>query len=310
MFNEREPREYHGAIVDLTDRCNLRCRHCFYYRNERDSEELPSEELLRGLETLRDRHDIRSMEWCGGEPLVRREVFEAGAALFPHNMLYTNGTQGIPKIGGVTVCVSLDGPPKLHDYIRGDGCFERIAHNLAGAESQTVVILCTLNRPNAPYLEEFLQSVERLERPGLWLPVFLLIFTPLKRYRDVTGYEHTAEQRDRLALSWEERDRLLEEIARMRRKHPDRIQNSDLLLELMHSSNASYCIERCNRSQVTLTLDLRLERKLPCVLGPDVDCARCGCPFPYEREARKRGQPSTTGAIVPASVPASRFPPR
>ena len=36
MFTEREPREYHGAIVDLTDRCNLRCRHCFYYRNERD----------------------------------------------------------------------------------------------------------------------------------------------------------------------------------------------------------------------------------------------------------------------------------
>ena len=283
MFTEREPREYHGAIVDLTDRCNLRCRHCFYYRNERDSEELPGEELLEGLETLRDRHDIRSMEWCGGEPLVRREVFEAGAALFPHNMLYTNGTHAIPRIGNVTVCVSLDGPPAMHDYIRGTRCFERVAHNLAA------------------YLEEFLQSVERLERPGLSLPVFLLIFTPLKRYRDVKGYEHSAEQRDRLAFTWEERDRLLEEIARMRRKYPGRIQNSDLLLELMHSSNASYCIERCNRSQVTLTLDLQLERKLPCILGPDVDCGRCGCPFPYEREARKRGQRSMTGEIMPGT---------
>jgi sulfatase maturation enzyme AslB (radical SAM superfamily) len=301
VFTEREPREYHGAIVDLTDRCNLRCRHCFYYRNERDSKELPGDELLRGLETLRDRHDIRSMEWCGGEPLVRREVFEAGAALFPHNMLYTNGTRGIPRIGNVTVCVSLDGPPEVHDYIRGDGCFERIAHNLARAGSQTVFILCTLNRANAPYLEEFLRSVERLERPGLSLPVFLLIFTPLKQYREVKGYEHSAEQRDRLAFSWEERDRLLEEIARMRRKVPGRILNSDLLLELMHSSNASTCIERCNRSRVTLTLGLQLERKLPCVLGPDVDCSRCGCPFPYEREARKRGQRPTTGGIVPGA---------
>jgi MoaA/NifB/PqqE/SkfB family radical SAM enzyme len=301
MFTEREPREYHGAIVDLTDRCNLRCRHCFYYRNERDSRELPDAELLRGLEILRDRHGIRSMEWCGGEPLVRRELFEAGAALFPHNMLYTNGTQVIPRIGNVTVCVSLDGPPEMHDYIRGNGCFERVAHNLAGAGSQTVVILCTLNRVNAPYLEEFLQSVERLERPGLSLPVFLLIFTPLKQYREVKGYEHSAEQRDRLAFTWEERDRLLEEIARMRRKYPGRIQNSDLLLELMHSSNAGYCIERCNRSQATLTLGLRLERKLPCVLGPDVDCARCGCPFPYEREARKRGQPAMAGEMLPGA---------
>jgi sulfatase maturation enzyme AslB (radical SAM superfamily) len=213
-------------------------------------------------------------------------------------MLYTNGTRGIPRISNVTTCVSIDGPPKLHDYIRGDGCFERIAENLAGARNQTVIILCTLNRTNATHMEEFLHSVERLERPGISLPVFFLIFTPLKRYREVEGYAHTAEQRDRLAFTWEERDRLLEEIGRMRRKYPGRVLNSELLLELMHSSNAGYCIERCNRSVVTLTLDLQLERKLPCVLGPDVDCSRCGCPFPYEREARKRaGQGAATWSV-------------
>jgi MoaA/NifB/PqqE/SkfB family radical SAM enzyme len=301
MFSEREPREYHGAIVDLTDRCNLRCRHCFYYRNERDSRELPGAQLLQGLETLRDRHDIRSMEWCGGEPLMRREVFEAGAALFRHNMLYTNGTRGIPNISNVTVCVSLDGPPELHDYVRGEGCFERIARHLADARNQMVLILCTLNTVNAPHLEEFLRSVEGMERNGLWLPVFFLIFTPLKRYREVEGYQHTAEQRDRLAFTWEERDRLLEDIGRMRRKFPDRILNNELLLELMHSSNARDCIRRCNRPRVTLTLDLQLERKLPCVLGPDVDCERCGCPFPYEREARQRGQRGLTEGLVPGA---------
>jgi MoaA/NifB/PqqE/SkfB family radical SAM enzyme len=302
MFTEPEPREYHGAIVDLTDRCNLRCRHCFYYRNERESRELPGEQLLQGLETLRDRHNIRSMEWCGGEPLVRREVFEAGAALFEHNMLYTNGTLGIPKIDNVTVCISLDGPPELHDYIRGDGCFERVARDLAKVSDQMVLILCTLNTANAPHLEEFLRSIERLEHDGLSLPVFFLIFTPLRRYREVEGYQHSAEQRDHLAFTWEQRDRLLEEIGRMRRKFPDRILNSELLLELMHSSNARYCIERCNRSRVTLTLDLQLERKLPCVLGPDVDCERCGCPFPYEREARRRGQRGLTEGLLPGTV--------
>lgn len=299
MFTEQEPREYHGAIVDLTDRCNLRCRHCFYFRNERDSRELPGEELLAGLETLRDRHNILSMEWCGGEPLVRREVFEAGAALFPHNMLYTNGTFGIPKISNVTTCVSLDGPPKLHDYVRGVGCFEKVAQHLAKAKKQTVLILCTLNKVNAPHLAELLEHVERMEQNGLSLPVYLLIFTPLKQYREVEGYEHSAEQREGLAFSWEERDRLLEEISRLRRRFPDRLLNSELILELMHSSNAQACIERCNRSQVTLTLDLELNRKLPCVLGPDVDCERCGCPFPYEREARKRGERGLTDVIRP-----------
>ena len=113
------------------------------------------------------------------------------------------------------------------------------------------------------------------------------------------GYEYTAEQRDSLAFTWEERDRLLEDVGRMRRKFSDRILNSDLLLELMHSSKAHYCIERCNRPQVILTLDLQLERKYPCVLGPNVDCERCGCPFPYEREARKRGQKGLMEGILP-----------
>jgi len=288
MFMEPEPRECHGAIVDLTDRCNLRCRHCFYYRNENKSRELPDEQFLRGLETMRDRHNIRSMEWCGGEPLVRCETFETGATLFEHNVLYTNGTLGIPKISNVTVCVSLDGPPKVHDYVRGEGCFKRVAQHLANASNQTVPILCTLNKVNAPHIEAFLQSVEDLEHDGLFLPVFFLFFTPLKQYRVDQDYKHIAEQRDRLAFSWEERDQLLADIGRIRRKFPGRILNGELLLELMHSSNAHYCIERCNRSEVTLSLDLHLERKYPCILGPDVDCERCGCPFPYEREVRKR----------------------
>ncbi len=290
MFTETEPREYHGAIVDLTDRCNLRCRHCFYFRNERDSRELPADEFLAGLETLRDRHNIRSMEWCGGEPLVRREVFEAGAALFQHNMLYTNGTFGIPSMSNVTTCVSLDGPAELHDYVRGKGCFEKVAQHLEKVRNQTVVILCTLNKTNAPHLAGLLQSLEQMERNGLLLPVYLLFFTPLEQYREVKGYEHSVEQRDELAFSWEERDALIDEVSRLRQKFPDRIMNSELILELMHSSNAHSCIERCNRSEVTLTLDLELNRKLPCVLGPDVDCERCGCPFPYEREARRRGE--------------------
>lgn len=293
MYYEAEPKEYHGAIVDLTDRCNLRCRHCFYYRIEHDRQELGDEQLLSELEILRDRHKIRSMEWCGGEPLMRRELFEKGAALFQHNVLYTNGTRGIPKIDNVTTCISLDGPPQRHDYVRGEGCFEQIAENLKATNNQVVTVLCTLNRANAVDLDEFLRCVESLQHDGLHLPVFFLFFTPLKQYRQIKGYHHSDEQRAELAFSWQERDQLLQEVNEVRNKYPGQILNSELVLELMHSENAASCIENCNRSQVTLTLDLQLERKYPCVMGPDVDCDRCGCPFPYEREARKRVRAGT-----------------
>ena len=58
---------------------------------------------------------------------------------------------------------------------------------------------------------------------------------------------------------------------------------------MMKRVNASEATTRCNMPQRTLTLDLKLNRKLPCVLGSGVDCSKCGCPFPYEQEARRRG---------------------
>lgn len=60
----------------------------------------------------------------------------------------------------------------------------------------------------------------------------------------------------------------------------------DRVLELMRSENAQSCIEQCNMPRRCLTLSVKLERKLPCVLGRDVDCSKCGCVFPYEQRAR------------------------
>lgn len=47
--------------------------------------------------------------------------------------------------------------------------------------------------------------------------------------------------------------------------------------------------DQCNMPRRTLTLDFELNRKLPRVLGAQVDRSNCGCAFPYEQEARRRG---------------------
>ena len=117
-----------------------------------------------------------------------------------------------------------------------------------------------------------------------------MTFIPLKKYQKVKGYAHTNTQINELDFSWEERDSFIDKVISMKEKYPNYIINSVVNLEMMKKENAIEATSRCNMPKRTLTLDLKLNRKLPCVMGgPEIDCSKCGCPFPYEQEARRRG---------------------
>jgi MoaA/NifB/PqqE/SkfB family radical SAM enzyme len=286
MYENLEDVEHHSAIVDVTDRCNLRCKHCFYYREERDSEDMDRAAFLEGLRILRDRHKIQSMGWCGGEPLYRPEIVEEGVKLFPINQLFTNGTLPIPDVPGLMPFVSLDGTREVHDHVRGKGCYDRVMANVGASRAPLVMFAATFHRLNAACLEDMVAEIARITRPRVAL--LAMLFTPLRKYKKVKGYKHTEVQERALDFSWEERDRFLDRVISLKQEYPSHVANASVNLQMMKSENAHEAARRCNMPRRTLTLDLKLNRKLPCVLGSDVDCSKCGCPFPYEQEARRR----------------------
>ncbi len=84
--------------IELTARCNLNCRHCYINRPAGDREaralELTSPEIGR----IAGEAVSLGAVWClatGGEPLLRRDFFDAYAALRERGLLvslYTNAT--------------------------------------------------------------------------------------------------------------------------------------------------------------------------------------------------------------------------
>lgn len=282
MFDE-DVGEIRSAIVDVTDRCNLRCKHCFYFREEHESQEMSAGDFLSGLRSLKKKYNIMNMAWCGGEPLFRPEVLEEGCTYFPMNWLFTNGTLALPDIDNLVIFVSVDGPRRIHDDIRGQGTYDKIMHTVTHRPgNKPVIFLPTFHAFNAPCLEEMVAELTKV--PNTLMGVEF--FTPLTQYDDAGTYAHIEVQRRLLELSWEERDRIIERLFALKKTYPDYIFVRDRVLELMTSRLAPMCIKKCNMSQRTLTLDLNLNRKLPCVLGKNVDCSTCGCIFPYEQQAR------------------------
>ncbi|NVM52414.1 MAG: radical SAM protein [Candidatus Helarchaeota archaeon] len=287
MYENLTGVQHKSAIVDVTDRCNLRCKHCFYFREEHDSREMKAGEFLKGLRILQKRHNIISMGWSGGEPLFRTEVVQEGAKLFSINQLFTNGTLPIPKMRNLMTFISLDGTRPIHDEVRGKGTYDKIMENLKSTSAKPIFFLATFHRFNEKCLEEMVMELSEVGRPVTGM--MAMLFTPLKKYKEIKGYKHSKIQKNRLDLSWEERDRIIDRLLELRSSYPKFLLNEEVNLEMMRSENAPEATSRCNMPQRTLTLDLNLNRKLPCVLGADVDCTKCGCPFPYEQEARRRG---------------------
>ncbi len=287
MYENLSGVQHKSAIVDVTDRCNLRCKHCFYFREEHDSREMDAEEFLEGLKILQERHNIISMGWSGGEPMTRAEMVQKGSKLFKMNQLFTNGTMPIPKMRRFVYFISMDGTAAIHDEVRGKGTYEKIMKNLETTKAKPIVFLSTLHRNNEHCLEDMLEEFSKIGPP--LIGISYMLFTPLKQYKELKGYQHSETQKKVLDLTWEERDQIINRLLELRQSYPKFLFNEDVVLEMMLSKNAKEATSRCNMPERTLTLDLNLNRKLPCVLGADVDCSKCGCPFPYEQEARKRG---------------------
>ncbi len=75
-----ELREFYPlAMVNITNRCTLKCKYCFVFREGNPntpskSNEMPTDIMLKEIKKYKRKYGIYSMVWMGGEPLLRKDV--------------------------------------------------------------------------------------------------------------------------------------------------------------------------------------------------------------------------------------------
>jgi radical SAM protein with 4Fe4S-binding SPASM domain len=115
--------------LQITDRCNLQCRHC--YIDDGMRQDLSIERIQRVLEKFEEMQGLRLL-LSGGEPLLHPYFWEINDILKDHrfrSVLLSNGTlmsKDISKRLRVhEVQMSLDGMKEGHESLRGKGSFEK-----------------------------------------------------------------------------------------------------------------------------------------------------------------------------------------
>ncbi|MCA9664358.1 MAG: radical SAM protein [Myxococcales bacterium] len=175
----------------VTERCNLRCAHCYQERYAGD--ELTLEQLLSILaqyEALLDgwSGDTREsrvpghVTVTGGEPFVRRDFFELLEALAARRerlsfAILSNGTlidddvaKRLRALRPAFVQISIDGTRETHDAIRGRGNFDRAVAALRRLRRQRVrtMISFSASRHNFRELPEVVRIGEALGVDRVW----------------------------------------------------------------------------------------------------------------------------------------------
>jgi radical SAM protein with 4Fe4S-binding SPASM domain len=153
------------VVWNVTNACNLRCEHCFAASGRRLPDELTTGEGFDLIDQLAEA-GVFDLAFCGGEPFIRRDIFDLlghAAAVGLTTAIGSNGwrvtDQMISQVKAAGVQrfqISLDGLEGTHDRIRRrQGLFHRSVSAISASVSsglRTNVCL-TVHRGNLTDLE-------------------------------------------------------------------------------------------------------------------------------------------------------------
>lgn len=163
-----------NVLIQVTNRCNMRCSFCNFWKNAlRPEQELTTNDYFKISEEL-SRIGRFGVSIEGGEPLLRSDIVDIVSILSRKNLsvLYTNGwhvdqdiAKSLFRAGLLQAGVSIDYPdPALHDQNRScEKAFEKACNAIdhfrmaAPSGGKQVHVMTVLMRDNQNVIEELLR---------------------------------------------------------------------------------------------------------------------------------------------------------
>lgn len=197
--------------IQLTGKCNLRCKHCFEWSKEykgynRTCNFAIEEELSINIidRVLEETEKIKSNLFLwGGEPLVYSKWENLIELLYKYKrwtVLCTNGIGICDKIDGIlkisdnlAILTSIEGFEEANDKIRGNGSYRKALKGIKlildlqkkGEYQGKQSVHCTINNDNIFKLYEFVEYMEQLGIDTLYICFPWYIHKSLARKMDL-----------------------------------------------------------------------------------------------------------------------------
>lgn len=166
------------VVWNMTQRCNLKCVHCYAHALEEEGKDPISTEQAKVMIDDLAKFGAPVMLFSGGEPLVRKDMPELAKYTTSKGMravISTNGTlitrekaKILKEVGLSYVGVSLDGGEDIHDAFRGvKGSYKKALQGLdyCREEGIKVGLRFTINKRNASEVPKIFTLMKEREIP-------------------------------------------------------------------------------------------------------------------------------------------------
>src|ERR1051325_4867290 len=161
------------AYLKITRRCNLDCYYCPWHTAVNDySGEMGTAAWISIIKSLA-RQGLRVFVFEGGEPTLRSDLQDLLLVVTQvggRSIVATNGYVMPWHLSANAFTVSSDGPPDLHDEVRGRGAFNRLVSTLAKRDARAVVAIHVVTANNHSRIADTVESAKGL------VDVFLFTF--------------------------------------------------------------------------------------------------------------------------------------
>lgn len=168
--------------IEITARCNLRCRYCYFFNNPAvEYRDLPTDEWLKFFDELGSL-GVMKLVLAGGEPFIREDLPVLLDGIVRNRMRFSFLSNGgliddriAEVVAGTGRCeyvqVSVDGSrAEVHDSCRGRGSFEGAIRGIRTLQRHgiSVTVRVTIHRHNVHDLD----NIARFLLEDLGLPDF------------------------------------------------------------------------------------------------------------------------------------------
>lgn len=158
----------HQISFDITNKCNLRCLHCFNSSGENDvvNNELSDSEALMFIHSIAPM-DLYNVCFCGGEPLVRKDLliscirelkeYQTHCSMVTNGLLATSDViLELERNGLDAIQFSLDGMRCSHDKLRNKcGAYDSVLKAIEYVITKTKLHLSIAFTPTSFNIDDF-----------------------------------------------------------------------------------------------------------------------------------------------------------
>lgn len=193
--------------LEVTSRCNLRCRHCYTDKSKIvDLSYLRIKDLVLELKTM----GVVGVQLLGGEPSLHPKIGEIIGFLHNHSLKVECVSNGMPSLP--TNClkasnfidvlyISIDGTEKTHDNMRGiSGSFRSALSSIRkfSKKGVRVFVVCTLNNLNKNQYRDVYKIVKHHGAENLIIKYMLPIGSGKNNYGMVISSKEQEEIRQQI----------------------------------------------------------------------------------------------------------------